>query len=145
MMCSISKRWENRKRMGLPMQLDAAIWFVVIAVIIAAFIAGGLHMVKEARIARARLELDTLRSAILEYEAYTGEKQTDFSNLFSTIAKDSNGDPHDAILKPKDNFNADSCKDPWGVEYKLTITGTGSDEVRKVVSSGSGSDITVTL
>lgn len=139
MMRSIDQSIRPKKLRGLPMQLDAAIWFVVVAVILAGIIAGAMHITKEARIARARLEMDNLRTAILEYEAFketTVADGADFSYLFASFS-DVNGDNHSPILQKKGNWDGQNCKDPWGQNYTLaTTTDEAGVSTRKIVCSG---------
>lgn len=134
---------KSRKMFGLPMQLDAAIWMVVVAVIVAGVIVGAIHMTKEARAATARLEMDSLRSAILEYEAYT---ETTFNGTWSVLFSDftdSSGDTHKALLQSKGHWKNNTPTDPWGTAY--SVTGTVAAGNRKVQSTGSGETISVNL
>ncbi len=146
MMCAIQRGWDRRreKMRGLPMQLDASMWFLVVAIVVSGLIAGYMHFTKEAKITRARLEMDGLRTAILEYEAYTEEELTTetISKLFEPFT-DSNGDYHKAILQPKGNWTSSGCNDPWGHAY--TIVGTQSGGDRKLQSQGPSSSETISL
>ncbi len=143
MMCAISNavtpsaQKRKRKLLGLPMQLDASVWFVVVAVLLAGIVAGAMHLVKESRVARARLEMDTLRTAILEYEAYKGEDIGDISKLFEPF-DDQQNDHHNAILQEKGNWTKNGALDPWGNAY--IINGRMGDTNRTIHSKGPGGD-----
>ncbi len=146
MMCAISNALtptvpkRKRKILGLPMQLDASVWFVVVAVLLAGIVAGAMHLVKESRVARARLEMDSLRTAVLEYEAYMGKDITEaggFSVLFSEFT-DPQDDKHAPILHNKGNWQNNKPIDPWGAEYE--ISGSMGSANRTIHSKGPGSD-----
>lgn len=146
MMCAIQRGWDRRreKMRGLPMQLDASMWFLVVAIVVSGLVAGYMHFTKEAKITRARLEMDGLRTAILEYEAYMETELTtnDLHLLFEDFT-DSNGDPHKAILQEKGNWTASGCNDPWGHPY--SIVGTQESGDRKLQSQGPSTSETISL
>ncbi len=146
MFCAIQRKWDLRlsKKRGLPMQLDASMWFLVVAIIVSGLVAGYMHFTKEAKITRCRLEMDSLRTAILEYEAYKEAPMTtdDLKNLFSDFT-DSNGDTHKQILQEKGNWTKSSVKDPWGAAY--TIEGTVAEGNRVLKSTGPSASEPITL
>ncbi len=122
------------------MQLDASVWFVVVAVLLAGIVAGAMHLVKESRVARARLEMDTLRTAVLEYEAYTGKdiaNEGGLAALFKDFT-DQTGDPHTKILQEKGNWTDGQPLDPWGNAYE--IVGSMGSTDRVIQSKGPGGD-----
>lgn len=49
---------------GLAMQLDAAVWMVIVSIIVAAVVVGAMHMTNKARFATARLMLAKIRRNI---------------------------------------------------------------------------------
>ncbi len=146
MMCAIQRGFDNRakKLRGLPMQLDASMWFLVVAIVVSGLIAGYMHFTKEAKITRARLEMDGLRTAILEYEAYMETELTsDQLHVLFEGFTDSNGDQHEAILKEKGNFTSSGCNDPWGHPYY--IEGSLESGDRKIKSQGPSSSESISL
>lgn len=124
---------------GLAMQLDAAVWMVIVSIIVAAVVVGAVHMTNEARFATARLEMDQLRSAVLQYEAYT-EKNFDgkWNVLFSEVT-DTSGDKHKALLQKKGRWSGGSPKDPWTKDYVYDATN------RQISCTNDGETITVKL
>ncbi len=124
---------------GLAMQLDAAVWMVIVSIIVAAVVVGAVHMTNEARFATARLEMDQLRSAVLQYEAYT-EKDFDgkWSVLFNEI-EDTSGDKHKALLQKKGRWSGGSPKDPWSNDYVFDATN------RQITCTNDGETVSVKL
>lgn len=124
---------------GLAMQLDAAVWMVIVAIIVAAVVVGAVHMTNEARFATARLEMDQLRSAVLQYEAYT-EKTFDgkWNVLFSEVT-DTSGDKHKALLQKKGRWSGGSPKDPWSKDYVFDTS------TRQISCTNDGETVSVKL
>ena len=90
----VTPKGQPRTLRGFAMQLDSAVWMVIAAIIIAAVVVGAIHMTNESRLATARLEMDQLRTAIIQYENYKEKPFSGNWNLLFLEITDTSGDRH---------------------------------------------------
>ena len=124
---------------GFAMQLDSAVWMVIAAIIIAAVVVGAIHMTNESRLATARLEMDQLRSAIIQYESYKEKPFSGNWNLLFIEITDTSGDRHRPLLQKKGRWSGGSPKDPWSKEYIYDETN------RQIICHNDGDIISVKI
>lgn len=137
----------SKKRLpGLGLQIDAVLWGIFVAIIIVAMVSYGLGLVKDSKVTAAKLELDQIRTAVLQYESLSssGAKPTSLPTLLDELPATSSVDgiKHDAFLKTNGRWSSSGLLDPWGTAYSF---GTDSDGNATIQSTGSGDTISLSL
>ena len=131
---------------GLGLQIDAVLWGIFVAIIIAAMVSYSLGLVKDSKITAAKLELDQIRTAVLQYESLssTNTKPTSLPVLLDEMPATSSVDgmKHDSFLKANGRWSSSGLLDPWGTAYSY---GTDSDGNITIQSTGSGDTISLSL
>lgn len=110
------------KKKGAILSLETMMYIAVIAVLIAVGI-GGFSMYKSAKVSTAKLELDQIRSAMIEYSSVEARSNypDDIDNLFDTLsASDTiDGMEHGPFLKAANRWSDGQALDPWGNSYYI--------------------------
>lgn len=119
------------KKKGAILSLETMMYIAVIAVLIAVGL-GAFSMYKSAKVSTAKLELDQIRSALIEYSSVsrTGDYPDDINELFNTLSSSDtiDGLEHGPFLKATNRWEDSEAVDPWGTNYYID----GSD----IVSNG---------
>lgn len=124
---------------GFAMQLDSAVWMVIVSIVVAAVVVGAMYMTNESRLATARLEMDQLRTAIIQYENYKEKPFSGNWNLLFLEITDTSGDRHRPLLQRKGRWSSGTPKDPWSKEYIYDETN------RQIICHNNGDIISVKI
>lgn len=140
MFIQIQKKLKKKKTikiLGLPMQLDVAIWLLVAAILLGIVVAGLSTWINNSKRSSCKAELDQIRTAVLQYEANSDAfaAPTDLTVLQSSW-KTSDGTEEIPLLSSTGRWK-NGVVDPWGTLYTIDTSG------RTITSTGSGSTITI--
>jgi hypothetical protein len=122
---------------GLALQIDASTWLIFVSFILAIMV-GIYALVTNGKTTATKMELDQIKSAVLQYEATASGSTApaDLDVLLSSYT-DADGNTDTALLTAKGRW-ATSVVDRWGTKYSIDTS------ARVLSSTGSGSTISLT-